>query len=104
MLEHYVVFRPIDGSETALGAALGEFASSITGLACVQDITWGENTNRSGRERGFTYGCFVRLTDEEALRSEYWNHPAHQKLLGELDRLRVDRFAIDYPSSVDSTR
>jgi hypothetical protein len=101
MLDHYVLFRPAEGSEAALGEALREFASVITGLACVQDLTWGENTNASGLERGFTHGCFVRLTDEEALRSAYWNHPAHQKLLGELERLHTDRFAVDYPSTVE---
>jgi hypothetical protein len=101
MLDHYVVFRPFEGSEAAVGDALREFASVITGLACVRDITWGENTNASGLKFGFTHGCFVRLTDEEALRSEYWNHPAHQKFLGQLDRLRTERFAIDYPSTVE---
>jgi hypothetical protein len=101
MLDHYVAFRLVEGSEAAVGDALREFASAITALPCVLDLTWGENTNASGLDRGFTHGLFVRLTDEKALRSEYWNHPAHQKLLGELDRLRADRFAIDYQSNVD---
>lgn len=100
MLDHYVAFRPSEGSEAAVGEALREFASAITVLACVHDLTWGENTNSSGLQRGFTHGCFVRLTTEEALRSEYWNHPAHQKLLSELERLHTDRFAVDYPSTV----
>jgi hypothetical protein len=38
------------------------------------------------------------LTDEHALRTVYWNHPAHQTLLGRLDELCADRFALDYPS------
>jgi Stress responsive A/B Barrel Domain len=101
MLDHYVVFRPVEGSEAAVADALREFASAVTGLDCVRDLTWGENTNASGLARGFTHGCFVRLTGEEALRSEYWNHPAHQRLLGELDWLRTDRFAVDYASEVE---
>jgi hypothetical protein len=44
------------------------------------------------------------LTSEEALRSDYWNHPAHQMLLGKLDELCADRFALDYPSDVDGSR
>jgi hypothetical protein len=101
VLNHYIVFRPREGSEAAIGDALREFAAAITGLECVQELTWGENSNASGLKHGFTHGCFVRLTSEEALRSDYWNHPAHQRLLGELDRLGADRFAVDYPSAMN---
>ena len=98
MLDHYVVFRPLEGNGPALSAALRTFAADIAGLDCVRDLTWGENTNPSGLKHGYTHGCFVRLTSEAALRGEYWNHPAHQRLLGELDRLCDDRFAVDYTS------
>jgi hypothetical protein len=101
MLDHYVVFRPAEGTGAAVADALRRFASVITELSCVQDITWGENTNASGLRHGYTHGCFVRLTNAEALRSEYWNHPAHQKLLDDLDTLNTERFAVDYPSMVD---
>jgi hypothetical protein len=96
VLDHYLAFRPAEGTEAALVDALAEFGAAIVELAGVHEITWGENTNPSGRDRGYTVGCFVRLTDENVLRGEYWHHPAHRKLLGELDRLSTDRFAIDY--------
>jgi hypothetical protein len=98
MIDHYVVFRPFEGSEKSLSGVLREFSSVISSLDCVLDITWGENTNPLGLKHGYTHGCFVRLTGEEALRSDYWNHPAHQKLLGECDRLCADRFVVDYLS------
>jgi hypothetical protein len=104
MLDHYVVFRPFEGKEQDLSAALREFAADIAGLDCLHESTWGENTNPSGLKHGYTHGLFARLTSEEALRSDYWNHPAHQKLLGKLDELCADRFALDYPSHVDSSR
>ncbi|WP_445183269.1 Dabb family protein [Pseudonocardia sp. Cha107L01] len=100
MLDHYVVFQPHRGREEELSAALRDFAAGITGLTCVQDFTWGENTNASGLKHGYTHGCFARLTGEAALRGDYWNHPAHQKLLGRLDELCIDRFALDYRVSV----
>jgi hypothetical protein len=96
VLDHYVAFRPAEGTEAALVAALGGFGAAIVELASVREITWGENTNPSGRDRGYTVGCLVRITDENVLRGEYWHHPAHQKLLAELDRLSTDRFAVDY--------
>jgi hypothetical protein len=100
MLDHYVVFQSQRGREEELSTALRDFAADITGLTCVHEFSWGENTNASGLKHGYTHGCFVRLTDEAALRSVYWNHPAHQKLLGRLDELCSDRFALDYPVSV----
>jgi hypothetical protein len=100
MLDHYVVFQPHRGREEELSTALRDFAGDITGLTCLKDFSWGENTNASGLKHGYTHGCYARLTGEAALRGDYWNHPAHQKLLGRLDELCIDRFALDYPVSV----
>jgi hypothetical protein len=96
MLDHYVVFKPRPGREQELSLALGEFAAAITGLACLSELTWGENVNKSGLALGFTHGCHASLTDLAALQGEYWNHPAHQRLLSQLDNLCEDRFGMDY--------
>ena len=96
MLDHYVVFRPHPGREKDLTAALAEFTAAIDGLDCLHEITCGENVNPSGLKHGYTHGCFARLTSEQALKTDYWDHPAHQRLLGQLDELCEDRFALDY--------
>jgi hypothetical protein len=96
MLDHYVVFRPHPGREKDLTAALTEFATAIGGLGCLHELTAGENINASGLQRGYTHGCFARLTSEQALKTDYWHHPAHQRLLSQLDELCEDRFALDY--------
>jgi hypothetical protein len=96
MLDHYVVFQPHPGREKDLTAALREFGEGIKSLECLHDFSAGENINQSGLKHGYTHGCFARLTSEQALKTDYWLHPAHQRLLGLLDDLCVDRFAVDY--------
>lgn len=96
MVDHYVVFQPHQGREKDLTAALKEFAEGIAGLECLHDFTYGENINQSGLKHGYTHGCFARLASEQALKTDYWHHPAHQRLLGLLDDLCADRFALDY--------
>ncbi|MCU1629935.1 MAG: Dabb family protein [Pseudonocardia sp.] len=97
MLDHYVVFRPRAGKEDELSAALEKFGSAIAGnMPCLVEFTWGPNVNQSGLDHGFTHGCFARLTTQASLKEEYWIHPAHQALLGVLDELCEDRFALDY--------
>jgi hypothetical protein len=68
MLDHYVVFQPHRGREEELSTALRDFAGDITGLTCLKDFSWGENTNASGLKHGYTHGCYARLTGEAALR------------------------------------
>ena len=46
--------------------------------------------------QGYSHGCYVRLTDAESLHDPYWNHPAHQELLNEIDAVCAERFAIDF--------
>jgi hypothetical protein len=101
MLEHYVVFKAKKGDEKALDDALAAFGRAIVELDCVRDFSWGPNVNGSGLARGFTHGCLARLESEEALKSDYWNHPAHTLLLGQLDVLCEDRFALDYHVASD---
>lgn len=97
MLEHYVVFQARPGREKDLESALRAFASGIADtMPCLTEFSWGENINPSGRQRGYTHSCFARLTTAAALQEEYWIHPAHQRLLGQLDDLCEDRFALDY--------
>jgi hypothetical protein len=96
MLDHYVVFKAKSDAEKSLDDVLGAFGRAIVELDCVLDFSWGANINGSGLARGFTHGCFARLESEEALKSDYWNHPAHTLLLGQLDELCEDRFALDY--------
>jgi hypothetical protein len=96
MLDHYVVFQPHPGREKDLTAALREFSEGIKSLDCLQDLSYGENINQSGLKHGYTHGLFGRLTSEQALKTDYWHHPAHQRLLGLLDELCADRFALDY--------
>lgn len=97
MLDHYVAFKARPGQEQALTAVLERFVRGISGqLRCVLDLAVGANINPSGLKQGYTHGCFVRLTDEESLRGVYWNHPAHQSLLNELDAVCAERFAIDF--------
>lgn len=97
MLEHYVVFKPREGREDQLSDALATFGQDVEhDMPCLLEFSWGPNVNPSGLARGFTHGCFARLTSEAALKEQYWIHPAHQELLGKLDELCEDRFALDY--------
>lgn len=97
MLDHYVAFKARPGQEQALSAMLDRFVSAISGqLDCVLDISVGANTNKSGLAQGYTHGCYVRLTDPDSLTDSYWNHPAHQELLAEIDSACAERFAIDF--------
>ncbi|WP_028266949.1 Dabb family protein [Arthrobacter sp. MA-N2] len=95
MLEHYVLFAPQEGKAEELESALIRFSEGIsTGCGSLVDISWGPNFNPSGLGRGFSYGCLARLSGDTL--DEYWNHPAHQQLLSELDALCRERFAMDY--------
>jgi hypothetical protein len=99
MIDHYVVFKPHEGRSEELSQALAEFAAAMRGLESLFELTHGENFNPSGLAQGYTHGCFARLASVEALRGEYWNHDAHQKLLGQLDELCEVRFALDYETA-----
>jgi hypothetical protein len=97
VLDHYVAFKARPGQEQALSAVLKRFASAISGqLTCVLDISAGANISKSGLAQGYTHGCYVRLTDPESLVGGYWNHPAHQELLAEIDAVCAERFAVDF--------
>ncbi|MCG2622968.1 Dabb family protein [Arthrobacter sp. I2-34] len=97
MLEHYVLFAAAEGRETDLETALTEFSDAIAGdCAALHEISWGRNINPSGLQRGFTHGCLARLADDGL--SQYWDHQAHQRLLGQLDELCSERFAMDHYS------
>lgn len=96
MLEHVVIFQARAGRESDLTDELRAFSDGITGtLPGLIGLSWGENTNGSGLERGYTHACHVRLADGAF--DAYRAHPAHRTLLGRLDELCRDRFAIDYP-------
>ena len=93
MLDHYVALKARPGQEQALSAMLDRFVSAISGqLDCVLDISAGANISKSG----LAHGCYVRLTDPDSLTGSYWNHPAHQELLAEIDLACAERFAIDF--------
>jgi hypothetical protein len=97
VLEHYVVFKPHPQRAGELEDALTTFASGMAGtLPCLSELSWGANTNTSGLRHGYTHGCFARLTSQRSLTEEYWIHPAHQRLLAQLDDICEDRFALDY--------
>ncbi|HEX3961628.1 MAG TPA: Dabb family protein [Trebonia sp.] len=97
VLDHYVAFKARPGQEQALSAVLKRFVSAISGqLTCVLDISAGANISKSGLAQGYTHGCYVRLTDPESLVGGYWNHPAHQELLAEIDAVCAERFAVDF--------
>jgi Stress responsive A/B Barrel Domain len=97
MLDHYVAFKARPGQEQALSAVLDRFVRGLSGqLNCVLDVSAGANINRSGLGQGYTHGCHVRLTDAESLHGTYWNHPAHQRLLDEIDAVCAERFAVDF--------
>jgi stress responsive alpha/beta barrel protein len=96
MLDHYVAFQVRPGREKDLTDALREFGEGIASLECLHDFTYGKNISESGLGHGYTHGLFVRLTSEQALKTDYWNHSAHQRLLGILDDVCADRFAVDY--------
>ena len=96
MLEHYVVFRPHPGQEPALAEALRSLAEGLgSGLDGLTDLTWGENTNPSGLQRGYTHGCLGRFVDRTAF-DRYWAHPAHEAFMAALDAICEERFALDY--------
>jgi hypothetical protein len=96
MIEHYVVFEPHEGRGPDLSAALAAFERGMQGTPGLLEFTWGENVNPSGLKQGYTHGCLARLESEQALKEDYWNRPAHQHLLGQLDELCASRFALDY--------
>lgn len=97
MLEHYVLFAARPGREADLDIALADFSDAMTyNCTTLSDISWGRNTNPSGLGRGFTHGCLARIQDDGLV--TYWNHPAHLRLLEQLDELCTERFAMDYPS------
>lgn len=105
MLDHYVVLKARPGQEQALSAMLDRFVSAISGqLDCVLDIAAGANINKSGLAHGYTHGCYVQLTDPDSLTGSYWNHPAHQELLAEIDSACAERFAIDSPATPELRR
>jgi hypothetical protein len=92
-----VAFKARPGQEQELSAMLDRFVSAITGqLDCVLDISAGANINKSGLAQGYTHGCSVRLTDLDSLTGSYWNYPAHQELLAEIDSACAERFAVDF--------
>ncbi|SKG68421.1 Stress responsive A/B Barrel Domain [Mycobacteroides abscessus subsp. bolletii] len=97
MFEHYVVFKPKPGRAGELTQALQEFGDGVREtLPCLTELTFGENLNKSGLDRGFTHGCLARLASEAAFKDDYWNHPAHVRLIAALDELCEERFALDY--------
>ncbi|WP_372698681.1 Dabb family protein [Arthrobacter sp. JSM 101049] len=97
MIEHYVLFAVADGRTMDLECALAEFSEAMTyNCPALVQISWGPNDNPSGRQRGFTHGCFAQIDDDGF--DTYWHHPAHQRLLGQLDELCTERFAMDYRS------
>ena len=99
MLEHYVVFKPLQGHEADLDAALAALEKDLTvGADGLLALTWGKNTNKSGLERGYTHGCLGRFADPDAF-NVYWNHPAHVTFMGSLDVICAERFALDYTTS-----
>lgn len=97
MFEHYVIFKPKPGAGAELTQALEEFGAGVREtLSCLTELTFGENVNPSGLDRGYTHACLARLTSQASFKDEYWNHPAHVRLLAALDELCEDRFALDY--------
>jgi hypothetical protein len=97
MLDHYVAFKARPGQEHALSALLERFTNAISGdLECVLDTSAGTNTNKSSLGQGYTHGCYVRLSGQDALSDSYWHHPAHQELLAGIDAVCAERFAIDF--------
>jgi hypothetical protein len=97
MLDHYVAFKARPGRDQDLSEVLRRFTGAISGqLQGLLDISAGSVLNQAGRDLGYTHGCHVRLSDAETLRDAYWNHPAHQALLAELDAVCAERFALDY--------
>jgi hypothetical protein len=97
MLDHYVAFKARPGQEQALSSLLDRFAKAISGdLECVLDISAGSNINNSSLKKGYTHGCYVRLSGQDALRESYWHHPAHQELLAGIDAVCAERFVIDF--------
>jgi Stress responsive A/B Barrel Domain len=97
MLEHFVLFAAAQGRERDLEVVLEEFSRAVSSTCTtLHEINWGRNTNPSGLKRGLTHGCLARIADDGF--QEYWDNPAHQRLLGQLDDLCVDRFAMDHLS------
>ncbi|GAA3527390.1 hypothetical protein GCM10022222_07990 [Amycolatopsis ultiminotia] len=97
MFEHYVVFTPKPGRADDLAQALSDFGAGVHGtLPDLLELTFGANVNTGGLQRGFTHACLARLTSETAFKDQYWNHPAHRRLLERLDELCEERFALDY--------
>lgn len=99
MLEHYVVYAAVPGHEADLDETLAEFCRDAKeeGGAIVHEISWGRNTNPSGLDRGHTHGC--RSLIESGRFTEYWELPAHKRLLDQLDALTTGRFAMDYETT-----
>lgn len=96
MLQHIVVFSTGEKPREPLEETLDRFARGIRSCPEVIDVSWGENVNPTGLERGYEFVCIATLSTIEAMKKEYWNHPAHQELLERLPEVCESRFALDY--------
>ena len=65
---------------------------SIPGIISIE---WGLNNSPEGLNKGFSH-CFIVTFENEAVRSTYLPHPAHQAFVEILKPLLDDVFVIDY--------
>lgn len=98
VLTHILVVSRGEKPYEPLERALREFAKGIADCIGLQRVEWGKNINPTGLELSYDYLCVTELADLETLRTSYWEHPAHRRLLAELPELCTSRFALDIES------
>jgi hypothetical protein len=101
-LRHVLVVSTTEVDADPLRTALVDFVREIADCPGLSEITWGENVNPTGLDRGYDLVCLSILDGHETLRGAYWNHPGHQRLLVRLGELGASRFALDYIARTDA--
>ena len=94
MIAHLVFFKWKEGTEkNEIDRALSSLRQLKTKCLGIIDIKTGENF--SSWSEGFTHGLMVLAKDRKAL-EEYRLHPAHTKLVKEIEKLQERTIAVDF--------
>lgn len=101
MLRHVVLFKfKEDATKEQIQEVEKAFAQLPSKIDAIEDFEWGTNNSPEGHDKGFTH-CFLVTFRDEAGRSEYLPHPAHQAFVKVLRPILDDVTVVDYWASAD---
>ncbi|QDU38300.1 Stress responsive A/B Barrel Domain protein [Maioricimonas rarisocia] len=101
VLRHVVLFKfKEDATKEQIREVEEAFAELPSKIDAIHDYEWGTNNSPEGHDKGFTH-CFLVTFRDEAGRSEYLPHPAHQAFVKVLRPILDDVTVVDYWASVD---